>query len=246
MVNYLENHPKVVAVQPKILDYNRKEKFEHAGASGGFMDNWGYPFCRGRILETCEKDDGQYDTDLEIFWTSGAAMLVRNDVFKNLGGFDGDYFAHMEEIDWCWRAKRAGYQLMVLPQSKVYHVGGGTLHYDNPQKVYLNFRNALRTIFKNEPKSKLFWLLPWRLILDGLAGIQFLAKGKFGAIWAIVRAHWSFFFSIGKWMKKRKYYNQLVEEHRIGAANTTGHSSKSIIWQYFIKGNKTYDSITKS
>ena len=143
------------------------------------MDTLGYPFCRGRIFDKTEKDFGQYDSTSEIFWASGAAIFVRTQLFKNLGGFDPDYFAHAEEIDLCWRIKRAGFKVMVRPRSKVFHVGGGTLGYQNPQKTYLNFRNTLFTILKNEPKSKLLWLIPLRLVLDGIASGLFLVQGKF-------------------------------------------------------------------
>ncbi|MGB1218116.1 MAG: glycosyltransferase family 2 protein, partial [Saprospiraceae bacterium] len=193
IIELMERDKTVGACQPKILSFHEKGKFEYAGASGGYMDKWAYPFSRGRIFDSLEEDKGQYDTSEEVFWATGAAMFVRAELFKNLGGFDGDFFAHWEEIDFCWRLKRAGYKVMVKPKSVVYHVGGGTLDYDNPRKVFLNFRNSLISILKNEKPNRYFSLIFWRLILDGVAGFRFLSQGKFKHVQAIIQAHWSFF-----------------------------------------------------
>ncbi len=196
LVERLQSSPHIAAVQPKILAYERREHFEHAGAAGGWLDKWGYPFCRGRIFEDCERDEGQYDEAQAVFWASGAAMLVRADLFLAFGGFDGSFFAHMEEIDLCWRLKRAGFSVYCEPQSRVYHVGGGTLHKSNPRKTFLNFRNNLLMIAKNVDALWLGYLILLRLLLDGLAGLRFAAKGEWGNLWAVVRAHWAFFFRL--------------------------------------------------
>ncbi|MEM1216868.1 MAG: bifunctional riboflavin kinase/FAD synthetase, partial [Bacteroidota bacterium] len=165
--------PDVAACQPKVKALERPEQFEYAGAAGGWLDSLGYPFCRGRIFATTEQDNGQYDRTAEIFWATGAALFIKAELFRNFGGFDGEYFAHAEEIDLCWRLKRAGYRILAVPESEVYHLGGGTLDYLSPRKAFLNFRNTLITSFKNEVGAKLFWWLPLRLVMDGLAGVLF-------------------------------------------------------------------------
>lgn len=241
-VSLLLNNPNIAIVQPKILDYNRRDHFEYAGAAGGWLDHWGYPFCRGRIFSTVEIDQGQYDSEpAEIFWASGAALLIRASIYHDLGGFDGDYFAHMEEIDLCWRVKRAGYQVMCQPASMVYHVGGGTLQYESPQKTYLNFRNSLYSIFKNESFGKLIWLIPLRLVLDGLAGVLFLVQGKIPHISSIIRAHWSFYPAIPKLLKKRKLYNEWIEKVSISITmNETARHPRGIILPYYLLGKKKF------
>ena len=246
IIELMEKDPNIAACQPKVLAYHDKSIFEYAGAAGGWMDNLGYPFCRGRIMEKVEKDDGQYDTTEEVFWATGAALVIRGPLYHAIGGLDGDYFAHMEEIDLCWRLKRAGYKIMVEPKSVVYHVGGGTLNYQSPRKTYLNFRNSLATIFKNEPTSKLLWLIPTRLILDGVAGGVFLLKGQFSNIWAIIRAHLSFYANFGKLLKKRRAYTALIEKNRIGIPTVSGRFTKSIIWQFYIRGKKTFKELIKN
>ncbi|MES2590200.1 MAG: glycosyltransferase family 2 protein [Bacteroidota bacterium] len=228
---------KVAAVQPKILSFYNKNKFEHAGASGGFIDKNYFPFCRGRIFSDTEFDKNQYDGELEVFWTSGACMLIRSEVFNKLEGFDADFFAHMEEIDLCWRIKRLGYQLKVIPSSKVYHVGGGTLNYESPNKVYLNFRNSLFMITKNH-KGFLFLKLFYRLTLDGIAGIQFLLKGKFTFLWAVLRAHYSFYKMLPIMLKKRKNFSP--EKHKF---NKVGLYKGSILWAYYFKKIRTFSKL---
>ncbi len=239
----LIKYPDTVAVQPKILSYREKDKFEHAGAAGGLVDFLGYPFCRGRIFLKTENDLGQYNDQAEIFWASGAAMCLRRKVFVNMGGFDGDYFAHMEEIDLCWRFKRAGYHIMYQPNSVVYHLGGGTLDYDSPFKVFLNFRNSLYTIFKNNSAVKLCWLMPARLMLDGFAGIFYLSKGQIALIWMIIKAHFAFYFSIPRLIFKRLKYNQNIKSYAIGIENNTGIYKKSIVFQHFINKKSSYSDI---
>ncbi len=185
----LDGDPTVAAVSPKIRSYSCPERFEYAGAAGGFIDFLGYPFCRGRILGAIEEDDGQYDDSREVFWTSGACMLIRSRVFHELGGFDARFFAHMEEIDLCWRIQLDGMRLMVEPRSKVFHVGGGTLPNDNPHKIYLNYRNNLAMLFKNLSGNSFSWVLFVRMILDGLSAGVFLLQGKGSFCRAVFRAH---------------------------------------------------------
>ncbi|WP_291122958.1 glycosyltransferase family 2 protein [Flavobacterium sp. UBA6046] len=187
IIETFENEPQTAIIQPKILDYKRKEYFEYAGAAGGFIDKYGYPYCRGRIFETLEKDKGQYDDNCEIFWASGACFFIRSSVYNELEGFDADFFAHQEEIDLCWRALNKGYKVKYNSQSVVYHVGGATLQLGNPKKTFLNFRNSLLMLLKNLPKKQLFPVIFTRLILDGIAGIQFLLQGKSKHLLAIVK-----------------------------------------------------------
>lgn len=244
IVELMERDQEVAACQPKVLDYNQKDTFEYAGASGGWMDFFGYPFCRGRIFNTVEKDTGQYDTVQEIFWATGAAMFIRGRLFKQIGGFDGDYFAHAEEIDLCWRLKRAGYKVMVQPQSVVYHVGGGTLNYTTPFKTYLNFRNTLFTILKNEPVQKLLWLILFRLILDGLAAGLFLVQGKYPHILSILKAHGSFYRSFRKMWKKRKQYDEKISQVSIQSdPNMTAQSRTSIVWKYYAAKKRYFNAL---
>ena len=244
IIELMENDQSIGACQPKILDYNKKNFFEYAGASGGWMDFLGYPFCRGRIFNINEEDKSQYNDVQEIFWATGAAMVVRAELFKKLGGFDGDYFAHSEEIDLCWRMKRAGYKIMVEPKSQVYHVGGGTLNYQSTRKTYLNFRNSLFTIIKNEPGKKLLWLVPVRLLLDGIAGGLFLVQGKFGHIGSILKAHFSLYGSVFKIWNKRKHYNTLLQKVKIAAIpNFKGIYYRSIVWDFYIRGKRYFSEL---
>lgn len=243
LLSLMKSDEQIAAIQPKILSQERPEYFEYAGAAGGLKDFLGYTFCRGRIFDHCEKDDAQYDQTAEIFWASGAAFLIKADLFKKFKGFDADYFAHMEEIDLCWRLKNASYKIMVEPKSRVFHVGGGTLNYGNPRKTFLNFRNNLRTLIKNEKGAKLIWLFPLRLILDGLAALQFLSKGQWRDLLAIFKAHWAVFLGIPGLLKKRKEVKKLRDDFAYAPqARLMDVHQKSIIWQYFIKGiNKFSD-----
>lgn len=244
LVELMERDSSVGAVQPKILAYHAKDQFEYAGAAGGWLDNLGYPFCRGRIFSVTETDKGQYDELQEVFWATGAAFLVRSALFKQLGGFDGDYFAHSEEIDLCWRIKRAGYRIMARPRSVVYHVGGGTLSYNTPRKAFLNFRNSLFTLVKNETAGRLAWILPARLLLDGVAGLLFLSQGKLQHIASIVRAHWSFF---GQWRhvwQKRHTDQDRVAKVSISAEpNLNGRYKKSIVWAFYAKNRQYFKDL---
>ena len=219
-----KNETETAIIQPKILDYKNKAYFEYAGAAGGYIDQYGYPFCRGRIFDTVEKDSDQYEDETEIFWASGACFFIRSTVYHSLHGFEDDFFAHQEEIDLCWRAINRGHRIQYTPKSVVYHVGGATLQQGNPKKTYLNFRNSLLMLVKNLPKSRLIPILFCRLILDGLAGIQFLLKGKPKHTFAIVKAHFSFYSLFLKFYKKRDI-NQMRMYFK----------TKSIVYFYYIK-----------
>jgi GT2 family glycosyltransferase len=205
-----ESDEKIAAIQPKILSYNQPNSFEYAGAAGGFIDKFGYPFCRGRILDELEEDEGQYDKSTEIFWASGAAMFVRTSALKEAGGLDGDFWAHMEEIDLCWRLKNQGYKVIYEPNSVVYHLGGGTLSYDSPKKVYLNFRNNLWMLFKNLPKEQFKRTFSIRMILDGVAAAKFLAGFQFRHFWAVANAHVAFYRNLSKLVRKRREIQKTV------------------------------------
>ncbi|UPS90704.1 glycosyltransferase family 2 protein [Bizionia sp. M204] len=224
-----ENNPETAIIQPKILDFKNKAYFEYAGAAGGFIDKYGYPFCRGRVFNTLEKDNKQYNDKTNIFWASGACFFIRKSVFKNLSGFDESFFAHMEEIDLCWRAFNQDLKTVYIGTSTVYHVGGATLKNTNPKKTYLNFRNSLFTITKNA-SGNLFFLIFTRLLLDGLASIMFLFTLKFQHILAVLKAHLSFYKNLPNLLKKRAVLHQ-----KAGYFQT-----KSIVWDYYIKG--TYRS----
>ncbi len=245
LIKEMDKDPKAAAAQPKILDYHRRDHFEYAGAAGGWMDSLGYPFCRGRIFGTVEKDEGQYDKNQTLFWASGAAFCVRAALFRQLGGFDPRYFAHLEEIDLCWRMKRAGYKILAVPQSVVYHMGGGTLDYHSPRKTYLNFRNSLITLWKNEPVSKLLWLLPLRLVMDGLAGMLFMVQGKKGHIFSVINAHWHFYPIMGAIWKDRRHYEELIQKVSIhGKMETSGIYKGSVVWAYFVKARRYFKSLS--
>ncbi|MCB0638905.1 MAG: bifunctional riboflavin kinase/FAD synthetase [Lewinella sp.] len=243
----LAAEPGLAACQPKILSQEDPECFEYAGAAGGWLDALGYPFCRGRIFATTEKDEGQYDDPDPIFWASGAALFIKADLFHRIGGFDGDYFAHAEEIDLCWRLKRAGYRIEACPSAVVYHYGGGTLAYQNPRKTYLNFHNTLVTGFKNEPLGKLPWWLLARLLLDGLAGCLFLVQGKWAHIWSIIRAHWHFFPRLGYWWRRRQDYDRRIKALTIGpSTEREGVYPGSIVWAYYGRGRRHFGEIVKA
>ncbi|MEY2692174.1 MAG: hypothetical protein RIT03_564 [Bacteroidota bacterium] len=230
--NSLHQHAKVAIVQPKILDYKDKTKFEYAGAAGGYIDRLGYPFCRGRLFDTIEEDRGQYNDDQSIFWASGACFIIRKSVFTQLQGFDTDFFAHQEEIDLCWRAKNLGHEIVYCPESTVYHVGGATLQASNPQKTYLNFRNSLCMLTKNLPLGSLFPILFLRLVMDGLAGIQFLLQGKAAHCWAIVRAHFGFYGLFAKMWKKRGAHQEL-----------NYYKINSIVFRYFVSKQRKFNDL---
>jgi hypothetical protein len=235
----------IAIAQPKILAWSEKDRFEYAGAAGGWIDALGYPFCRGRIFSMREEDRGQYDTPQECFWAAGAAFFIRADLYHAFGGFDGDYFAHNEEIDLCWRLKRAGYSVWCIPQSVVYHLGGGTLEYENPRKVFLNFRNSLYSLLKNQPMRRLMWLIPARLLLDGLAGARFAAKGQFRAIWAIVQAHISFYRNFRYMARKRFEAVAVIDRQKFRPENRSGIYPGSIIVAYYLQQIREFSKLPR-
>ncbi len=243
ILNLMEADESIGVVQPRIMSVTEPSKFEYAGACGGFLDALSYPFCRGRIFDTVEEDNGQYDGITEVFWTSGAAMVVRTSLFNAAGGFDGDFFAHQEEIDFCWRIKRAGYRCMVCPSSVVYHLGGGTLQYDNPQKTYLNFRNNLTMLLKNEYFPKVIFIFALRLILDGIAGLKLITEGKFMHTWSIVKAHLAVYAALPHILFKRNTNNRFVKNHGFGPSNNFGKTNYSIVIKYFVLGKKTFNNL---
>jgi len=236
IIELLDSDHSIVACQPKIKDYNNNTYFEYAGASGGFIDKYGYPFCRGRIFDELEEDKGQYNDATEIFWASGACFVIRASAYHNIGGLDEFYFAHMEEIDLCWRLKNQGYKIMVYPSSTVYHLGGGTLNKVNPRKTFLNFRNSLLTLHKNLSKKDRFGIIFIRLCLDGIAGAKFLLTGKPKHTWAIVRSHFAFYGALSQNKLKR-----ITPEN----PNLKGLINKSIVKEHVIKKKNTFNDLLK-
>lgn len=238
LLKAMEDNPKVAACTPKILDYHRKSHFEYAGAAGGFIDRFGYPFCRGRIFDAMEEDQGQFDDSCEIFWGTGACLLVRSDLWKEVGGLDELFFAHMEEIDLCWRLQRLGHSILSVPSSKVYHVGGGTLKRGNPMKTFLNFRNNLLLLYKNLPAKKRRQTLFFRMIFDGISAARFLVQGAFKDFWAVLRAHKAFYGMKRSYKGMRKFnktgnYNVIV----------SGIYPGSIVADFFLKGKKSFNEL---
>jgi GT2 family glycosyltransferase len=234
----MENNPDTGAAMPKILQLTKKTHFEYAGAAGGFIDKWGFPFCRGRIFEELEEDKGQYNDNKEIFWATGACMFVRNNLYKKLGGLDEFFFAHMEEIDLCWRVKRAGYKIYAIGNSHVYHLGGGTLKKLNPKKTFLNFRNNLLMLVKNHPSEGFAIRIIQKLILDGIAGTKFLLEGKPNHTIAILKAHFSVYANFNKYLKIRK-----VLKEEFGDKSVSIIYPRLIIWDFFKKGKKKFSDL---
>lgn len=235
VIHLLEKHPTAAIAQPKLLMYDLRDTFEYAGGAGGYVDKYGYPFCRGRIFNTLEKDEGQYNDPCPIFWASGAAMFVKAKVWKELGGLDGDFFAHMEEIDFCWRAKNQGYDVMYCPQSTVYHVGGGTLPKSSPMKTYLNFRNNMALLYKNLPEKGRRWKMSLRMLLDGIAALKFLTEGHPKELQAVWQAHRDF----------RRWHPVLREKR----ARLTPHEVSCIykgnlLMDYYLKGYKKFSLLS--
>jgi len=226
VIDLMQSDENIAACQPKLLSYKRQNKFEYAGAAGGYLDKYGYPFCRGRLFKTTEEDHGQYDKESEIFWASGACLFVRARLYHDFGGLDNDFFAHMEEIDFCWRLKNHGYKIMYCPDSTVYHVGGGTLPKKSFKKTYLNMRNNNIMLLKNVPSNRVLKVFIARWVLDGIAAIKFLFDGGIYDFFAVVRAHLSFYRRIPKIRKLRKktihnqvshiYWNNIVFDYYIG------------------------------
>ena len=230
VLKYMDENPKMVACQPKILDFHRKEWFEYAGAAGGFIDNDGYAFCAGRMFYEFDQDENQYVDNTEVFWASGASLFIYRDAYFEVEGLDEDFFAHMEEIDLCWRLKNRGYSIGACRESTVYHYGGGTLDRMNPYKTFLNFRNNLFLIMKNHRESSVAVRLIRRMLLDGVAGIRFITEGNFKYFFAVLHAHFSFYYSFPKMFKRRRALKQ-----KDGEINLSGLYNGSIIKAFFIK-----------
>lgn len=230
LLHFMDHHPEAAACQPRIRSFRDRQLLEHAGGAGGYIDYLGYPFCRGRIINTLEEDKGQYNDTRPVFWATGACMFIRAADYHAQHGLDELFFAHMEEIDLCWRLQQSGKSVYVVPESVVYHVGGGTLPKNNPRKTYYNFRNNLLMLYKNLPGHRLLWLIPLRLILDGVAGIKFLADGDYRDTLAVIRAHFSFYrialFKPGfRWNQQRK-----LKRHA-----SKGIYRRSIVKAYYLK-----------
>ncbi|PCJ94880.1 MAG: dTDP-Rha--alpha-D-GlcNAc-pyrophosphate polyprenol alpha-3-L-rhamnosyltransferase [Flavobacteriaceae bacterium] len=227
--------PEAAILQPKILDLKRKDYFEYAGAAGGFIDQLGYPFCRGRIFQALEEDKGQYNDVKEIFWATGACMFIKSELYHSLNGFDEDYFAHQEEVDLCWRAKNKGYKSFYVGTSHVYHLGGSTLNNMNPKKTYLNFRNSLYSITKNLPRRKAFLIIIARLLLDGVAAVRFIFQFKILHCIAILKAHLSFYRNFMKMYRKREKLH-FIQKY---------YTTKSIVWSHFVHQVRNFNILVK-
>ncbi|MFN3951650.1 MAG: glycosyltransferase family 2 protein [Thermaurantimonas sp.] len=238
LLSFIEKDPRIAAVQPKIRSFQNPGFFEYAGAAGGYLDWFGYPLCRGRIFDTLERDFGQYDDCTEVFWTSGACMAIRASSFWEAGGFDEAFFAHQEEIDLCWRLQILGYSLRYEPSSVVYHLGGGTLQYQSARKIFLNFRNNLMMLSKNAPISHLFFILPVRLVLDGVAGLRYLVKGRYNETLQIIKAHFSFYANVGYLLKKRSAIHKKNNQR-----NRVRRLSKLVIIDYYVFGRKYFSDL---
>ena len=228
-----DKEPNTAAIQPKILAYKNPKYYEYAGAAGGFLDKYAYPFCAGRIFDTLEQDKGQYDERKQIFWASGACLFIRKAVFNAVGKFDESYFAHQEEIDLCWRINNAGYAVWYNPETTIYHLGGATLNSENPKKTFLNFRNSLFNLVKNAPAKNLFFIILVRLLLDGIAGAKLFFSLKPLHTWAIIKAHFSFYYYLPEMLVERKKQKQFLKYYSV----------KSIVWQYYIKRAKRFQDI---
>lgn len=234
LIETMEADDTIAACQPKVLDYKRKTHFEYAGAAGGFVDRYGYPYCRGRVFDTVEEDKAQYDTPCDIFWATGAALMIRSVDYRNVGGLDERFFAHMEEIDLCWRLRARSRRVVCVPQSTVYHVGGATLNYNSPRKTYLNFRNNLLMLYKNLPDGDLFKVMLFRAVLDYVAAFKFLLSGDGAAFKAVVKARADF----------RRMKNLYADVRKKNLECTTAElpvtSRFSILWKYYVCGCKYY------
>lgn len=240
LTDYLDCHPETVAVQPKIRSFKNRSKFEYAGASGGFIDRFGYPFCRGRILDTVETDNGQYDTVTPVFWATGACLCIRRESYLEVGGLDESFFAHMEEIDMCWRLNARGHKIECIPSSVVYHVGGASLQKENPFKTYLNFRNNLLMIYKNSSAASLGYILSIRFILDLMACLHQLIQGKAKNSHSILKAQLDFYRIKSKYKKKR---SENIKNTIVSDVNV--QFSGSILWQYYFKQRRYFSSLLK-
>ena len=234
VIDMMEADDDIAICQPKLLSFYNRDTFEYAGGAGGYIDKYGYPFCRGRLFTTLEKDNGQYDDACEIFWATGAAMFVKAKVWKQLGGLDGDFFAHMEEIDFCWRAKNGGYKVYYCPQSVVYHIGGGTLPPSSPFKTFLNFRNNFSLLFKNLQKRQLTYVFPIRILMDWVAALKFLSENKPKEFTAVMKAHWDFYRQIPALKHKRRNITQ---------RKVSNIYNGNIVLEYYLRGKKIFSKL---
>lgn len=233
VIKTFSENENIAVVQPKLLDYKNQDYFEYSGAAGGFIDQFGYPYCRGRVFDTIEKDEGQYDDTAEVFWASGACFFIRKDIFEEAGKLDEDFFAHQEEIDLCWRVQKLGYTVQHVGASEVFHLGGATLDAMNPKKTYLNFRNNLLMLLKYLPVRRLVIILFTRLLLDGVAAMKFLGEGKPSHFTAVLKAHFSFYFLLSKFLKKRTNSTLKKKYYRIS----------SVVWQYYVLNKKYFNQL---
>ena len=239
IISMLDSNDNIAACQPKIKSYINRKEFEYAGAAGGFIDKYGFAFCRGRLFNVFEVDNGQYNNSSEIFWATGACLFIRSELYHNVGGLDYDFFAHMEEIDLCWRLQSRGYKVIYEPKSEVFHLGGGTLNKTNPHKTFLNFRNNLYLLYKNLPGDILFKRIFTRMVLDGIAAIKFLLSFEFGNFWAVFRAHINFYISIQKFKSKR---NVNLKEMKIDKHSTIYNGS--IVRDFFFRKKKYFSDLS--
>ena len=234
VVALMDSDTRIAACQPKILSYYHREQFEYAGASGGFIDKYGYPFCRGRVFQHLENDEGQYDAPMEVFWATGACMFVRADLYHSIGGLDDSFFAHMEEIDLCWRLKNAGYKVYCCPSSKVYHIGGGTLPKNSPRKTYLNFRNNLSLLVKNLPERRVKRTILYRIVLDWVAAFKFLVEGCPKDFGMVFKAHWDFYKRLKSLHTKRK---------EVGHRQVSCVYQRNIVFESVVRGKNRYSEL---
>ncbi|MDQ3290267.1 MAG: glycosyltransferase family 2 protein [Bacteroidota bacterium] len=237
LITLMESDTTIAACQPKLKSFFQRNYFEYAGAGGGLLDHFGYPFCRGRLFNSLEKDEDQYNDSVPVFWATGACMFVRATAYHQTGGLEPAFFAHMEEIDLCWRFQNKGYKVMYCGQSEVYHVGGGTLPSSNPRKTFLNFRNGLALLYKNFPTNGFYFILFTRLILDWVASFKFLLSGQPADSLAVLKAHWAVWQNRSYWQEKRKEQTKQSDTH------LQGWFKGSIVWSYFILGKKTYRNL---
>ena len=238
VIDLMESDVSIAACQPKIKSYDDKKMFEYSGSAGGFIDYLGYPFCRGRMFFSMEEDNGQYDDIREVFWASGGCLFIRSKLYHSAGGLDNDFFAHMEEIDLCWRLKNMGYKIMVCPKSVVYHVGGHIIAYGSPGKIYRNFRNSLITNLKNMSLFEALWKIPLRMALDNIYQTKVLFSGNFSEFLNITKAHIHFLFYLPRWIGKRREVNKLVNKR-----NKSGIYPNSIVWAYFVKKKEKFSNL---
>ena len=241
LIELMESNDRIAACTPKLLDYHNRSSFEYAGAAGGYIDYLGYPFCRGRLFDHLEEDSGQYDDPTEIFWGTGACLLVRSVLFAQSGGLDDQFFAHMEEIDLCWRLQRMGYTINYVPQSNVYHVGGGTLARGNPRKTFLNFRNNLLLLYKNLPVNRRRWIIFLKIFLDGVSAFRFLIQGDTRDFVAVIKAHVAF-YGMKPSYKGTNEINILKDKYVI----VPGIYPRSIVADFFLRGKKRFDQLDQS